>query len=271
MYQEYQPCRLLSSYVDKYWEFEGRPSGRMRINILPDGCTDFIFTLGEVAQAVERKELVMQPYRSYFVGPMNRNIELITCTDSVHMLGIRFLPGGLFRFMNLPLHELRNQRISTDVLSSFFDRSLVDRLCECLQRKDRINYIEKYLINALTGQDMTDRQIVFAVDRINREKGKRPVRFLMEEICICQRHFERKFKFHTGFSPKEYSRIVKFRNALDVLRNSSADDLLSVAVTAGYYDVSHFCKEVKTLSGCPASSFWGLDVPEDLTLTYIER
>ncbi len=42
----------------------------MRINIPPDGCTDFIFTLGEATQAVN-SSLTMKPYRAYFIGPMN--------------------------------------------------------------------------------------------------------------------------------------------------------------------------------------------------------
>ena len=49
MYNEYQPSLLLAPYIDKYWEFKGNPDYGMKINILPDGCTDFIFTLGEVA------------------------------------------------------------------------------------------------------------------------------------------------------------------------------------------------------------------------------
>ena len=52
MYKEYPPCSLLSPYIDKYWEFKGNPEYGMRINILPDGCTDFIFTLGEATQTV---------------------------------------------------------------------------------------------------------------------------------------------------------------------------------------------------------------------------
>ena len=49
MYTEYQPSHLLAPYIDNYWEFKGNPEYGMRIHILPDGCTDFIFTLGEVA------------------------------------------------------------------------------------------------------------------------------------------------------------------------------------------------------------------------------
>ena len=54
MYTEYQPSHLLAPYIDNYWELKGTPEYGMRIHILPDGCTDFIFTLGEVAEAVEK-------------------------------------------------------------------------------------------------------------------------------------------------------------------------------------------------------------------------
>ena len=77
MYNEYQPSLLLAPYIDKYWEFKGNPDYGMKINILPDGCTDFIFTLGEVADIAEQESLIMQPYRSYFVGPMSRYSTLI--------------------------------------------------------------------------------------------------------------------------------------------------------------------------------------------------
>ena len=83
MYNEYQPSLLLAPYIDKYWEFKGNPDYGMKINILPDGCTDFIFTLGEVADIAEQESLIMQPYRSYFVGPMSRYSTLITYAKSI--------------------------------------------------------------------------------------------------------------------------------------------------------------------------------------------
>ena len=43
------------------------------------------------------------------------------------------------------------------------------------------------------------------------------------------------------------------------------------AVNAGYYDVSHFLKEVKTLSGGMAESFLSPTLPQEGLLTYIEK
>ena len=38
MYTEYQPCGLLSAYIDKYWVFKGKTELGTYFKILPDGC-----------------------------------------------------------------------------------------------------------------------------------------------------------------------------------------------------------------------------------------
>ena len=65
------------------------------------------------------------------------------------------------------------------------------------------------------------RSMLFAIQQINRCKGDLSLLRLAEETCLCQRHFERKFKQHTGLTPKEYSRIMKFKHAVDLLRSTS--------------------------------------------------
>lgn len=271
MYTEYQPSHLLIPYIDNYWEFKGSPEYGMRIHILPDGCTDFIFTLGEVANAVEEDSLIMQPYRSYFVGPMTKFSELVTYAESVHMFGVRFLPCGLSCFTNLPLHEFVNSRISTNEMKAVFDDTFIERLGEQKSVADRIRLVEEYLLLYLTRHyQPADSHVAMAVNMINHSGGKRSVRSLMDEVCLCQRHFERKFKHYTGFTPKEYSRIVKFKNAVELLRNTTSTNMLTTAVDAGYYDLAHFSKEIKSMSGNTPTSFLSLTVSEDTSLTYIE-
>ena len=57
---------------------------------------------------------------------------------------------------------------------------------------------------------------------------------------------------------KEYSRIIKFKNAVDLLRSTSSNQLFSVAIEAGYYDTAHLSKEIKALSGNTPGSFLSL-------------
>lgn len=270
MYREYQPCGQLSPYIDKYWEFKGNTEPGIRINILPDGCTDFIFTLGEATQAL-KDNLVMQPFRSYFIGPMTTYSELVTHTTTVYMLGIRFRTCGIFRFMDLPLHELTDQRISTGNLSTFFDDSWVQQLYEKQNIREQINLIETTLLKALhSHEQIGDKQILLAVDRIVRHKGKLSIHSLIKDICLSQRHFERKFKIYTGYTPKEYSRIIQFRNAVGILQSTAFDNLLTIAIQAGFYDVPHLVREIKRMSGNTPRSFLSLSAESETAPLFID-
>lgn len=269
MYKEYFPCHLLSFYIDKYWEFEGEVSRGTCFNILPDGCTDFIFTLGEVAN-IDDCKLVMHPYRSYFVGSMTKYSRLIANSDTINMFGIRFRPCGVSYFTSLPLPELTDARVYTGDLQTIFNDSIADVLCEKNSIGERIDFIEKYLLKHLHhNQYEVDRNILYAVNQINNQQGKQLIQELANEVNLCQRQFERKFKRFTGYTPKEYSRIVQFQNVVKLLRNSTFDNLLSIAVSAGYYDVSHLSKEIKRMSGNTPVSFLSSPQPKEITLTYI--
>lgn len=112
--------------------------------------------------------------------------------------------------------------------------------------------------------------MLFAIQQINRCKGDLSLLRLAEETCLCQRHFERKFKQHTGLTPKEYSRIMKFKHVVDLLRSTSFDNLLSVAIKAGYYDVSHLSKEIKKMSGNTPSQLLTSAPLEEGTLSYVK-
>lgn len=269
MYTEYAPSFPLSSYIDNYWEFKGAPPQGTRIRILPDGCTDFIFTLGEPAN-VAGGALSMQPYRSYFVGPMTKYATLVTHTDTVHMLGIRFLPCGVLRFGALPLHQLADTRLPAADLSLFFNDSLADALAEQPGIAQRIALIEKRLLFYLQHHPIEmERAIGYAVAQIDRHQGLLPIGRLASEINLCERQLERKFKQHTGFTPKAYSRIVQFRKASELLRAGSFDNLLSIAIEAGYYDVSHLSREIKKMSGGTPLSFLAAMPADEMALTYV--
>lgn len=269
MYQEYAPCDLLSPYIDKYWEFKGDIGKGRHFNILPDGCTDFIFTLGEGANDCE-DTLVVHPYRSYFVGSMTRCSHLVAASDTIDMLGIRFRPCGVCHFVQLPLPELTNKRVYTGDLDTVFDDAVADRLGEKDTIEEKISFIEAYLLSHLSHfQYEVDKSIVYAVNQINRHHGRQPIPVVAEQVNLCQRHFERKFKGFTGYTPKEYSRIVQFKNTVELLRNAEFDNLLSVAVSAGYYDVPHLSREIKRMSGTTPLSFLSAPQPKEVTLTYM--
>lgn len=63
---------------------------------------------------------------------------------------------------------------------------------------------------------------------------------------------------------------MKFKHVVDLLRSTSFDNLLSVAIKAGYYDVSHLSKEIKKMSGNTPSQLLTSAPLEEGTLSYVK-
>lgn len=269
MYKEYPPCENLAPFIDKFWIFKGRSEIGTRFKILADGCTDFIFSIGNMTVPADEHQMIMQPYRSFFVGPMRVYSNLTTLTDSLHMLGVRFRPCGLAAFTKEPLGQFTDLRIQSSDINLLFDNAFAEMLCEQPDDSTRIRIIETYLMRHLSRPIRVDKQILHATSLIKQSHGQLPVQNLIGKLCICQRHFERKFKDSTGYTPKEFSRIIKFQHAIEVLRNATHSDLGTIALDCGYYDHSHFIKEFKRLAGDVPSYFLSLPNPADEPLTYI--
>lgn len=88
-----------------------------------------------------------------------------------------------------------------------------------------------------------------AIKLINTSKGNITIDFLASNTCLSRKQFERIFQAHIGISPKQYLKIVRFQNAIFIKQNSKAITLTDLAYESGYYDQSHFIKEIKDLAG----------------------
>jgi transcriptional regulator GlxA family with amidase domain len=110
-------------------------------------------------------------------------------------------------------------------------------------------------VNLLPCLYRPDGQITRAVDLIRLANGQLPIAAVAPDVCLCQRHFERKFKSAIGISPKLFAKIFRFKHALRRLKSDPREDLLDVAVACGYHDHSHLIKDFKALSGDAPTNF----------------
>lgn len=254
LYREYTPNGILSEFIDKYWVVQDHTHSPGKYKILPDGYSDFIFCLSGIAMPKAHENLI-SPCESYYVGAMTVFSELTSLPAQLELFGIRFKPGGLSVFCDIPLHEFRNLRVDNGESAFLFPSGFTDRLRKLRTTAGRITEIEKFLLARLGKHFTNNRQVGFAVKQIRLSHGQVAISSLMEKICLCQRHFERKFKYNTGYSPKEFARIARFRHASHLLKNTLPDNYQHLAADCGYYDHSHMAKEFKQLSGASLSEF----------------
>jgi AraC-like DNA-binding protein len=236
MYQEYQPHPFLAPYIETYWVSEDYTEEKISQRILPDGCVDIIFTFNN------------DKLTPLLVGTMTSYFD-ISYIGKIKIAGIRFRPGAIKSFVNIPVFEYTDTRIDILTLDTAIEESFFQRIEDCRTMAQLIPLLNQYFIQRLSRLSFSDKQVDYAVRLIESQKGNISATKLAEEVCLSPRQLERRFKESVGISPKVFSRITKFRNLSQILKANPRYSLSDIAFTFGYYDHSHLIKEFKRLTG----------------------
>jgi len=242
-YQEYNPDIRLSTWIKKFWlATDFTPSG-IFAKVLPDACANIIFDVD--ASGFSSTKIFGTTTDFIEVNPVKH----------VRMFGIRFKPAGIAAFTRIPQMEFTDREVDLALVETLFDDSFYEALPEKQSAEEIIAHTNNYLINLLPRLYLPDTQVLRAIDTINLAKGQLNLSYLADNICLSQRHFERKFKNAVGVSPKMFAKTVRFQHAIHDIVMQPDKDLLTIAIECGYYDRTHLMRDVKSLSG---------DIPTDI-------
>lgn len=101
---------------------------------------------------------------------------------------------------------------------------------------------------------MKNNPLQSVIQDIHSTNGQISIDELSKRNFKTVRQLERNFKKLVGLSPKEYSNIIRFQNALNIIKNSDENrSFLDIAFECGYYDHSHLTNEIKRYTGLSPS------------------
>lgn len=161
---------------------------------------------------------------------------------------VDFLPGGLFRLLGIPMHELFDGGF--DALD-FFDsgcKTLNEQLKNLPDLETGKKLVENYLLSRLP---VFSDAIPFdaALMTLLKNDGQLSIEQTASIACLSLKQFERKCSERIGMSPKMYARILRFSKAY---RLHEADPNLSwtkIAYEAAYFDQMHLIRDFKVFAG----------------------
>lgn len=246
MYKEYPPDIRLQHLIDTYWVADGMIDAPITQGVMPDGCVDIIFDFGHRHYQGKSPKLI---------GTMTSLLEVTYQAGQVQMMGIRFAPGGITAFTRMPIHEITNRNIDLPLSETLLDSSFYESLPDIALITERIAHINKYFIDRLHKLYTPDKQIMHAVSLIGNNHGQLSVKQLAGEVCLGERHFERKFKTAIGISPKTFSNVMRFEFTRHYLKRYTEESLFSASIACGYHDLSHMNKEFQILGRISPSEF----------------
>jgi len=251
IYVEHAPHPELARYIECYWSIVCRlsPEARQPARVLPDGCMDILFNLGDQPR---REQGADTP--ATVIGAMTQAVE-VEYDDHMELVGVRFRPGGATPWLDVPASELTDQVVGLEELWGAEAKRTYERLSEAGAR-GRIALLDEILIKRLRGTaNPADQRILRASEAVADHDGGLRVELLADATGLGRRQLERRFLACVGVPPKTASRIARFRSVVSGMHADPASELARLVMEAGYADQAHMNRDFRALAGVAPGAY----------------
>lgn len=212
-----------------------------------------IFYLGSPIRAkkMDGKMFERQPH-CVVVGPQLTPVEIELAKDHRAVM-IGFQPGGLFRFLGIPMTEMYDNGIDGIHILDKDIRNLIDDLQET-EQPELINVkVQLWLMEKV--QNACE---LLPLDRALRKLQEEGDRYTMDDVarnaCLSLRQFQRKCHERLGMNPKLYARIARFSKAYSMFEADQQLTWSHISHHCGYFDQMHLIRDFKEFAGVTPGS-----------------
>lgn len=244
IYYTIPPPPSLSTYVRFFWVLESDQPYCHRS--MADGCAEMVFhykgVFDEIANGKTEKSFLAglhgpsQLYRRFIIN------------NSFGIFGVYLYPFAIPQLFSLPANELSDQMPDLETLFGAEGRQLEENIMLAKNNRQRVAIASTFLEKKLSKNKEHNSCFYSIISNIIHAKSLKTVDQLAKNSFLSVRQFERNFKLFSGFSPKLYSRIIRFQLATQQYGHANKN-LTDIAYDCGYYDQSHFIHDFKQFSG----------------------
>jgi AraC-like DNA-binding protein len=252
------PSEELSDYVRFFWTLDAKAESMFPFvhRALPDNCLELIFYCHGKFSISSSTGEEGNTFSSGVFGHAQKFRQFKTDSDFT-LFGVYLYPHTFKTLFNLPAHELANQMVDSETLWGTEGKILEEKIMLAANDTIRADIFSDFLFHRIRNKvpDSRESGFIGTLKKIVSNNSVLSIPSFASDCNLSRRQFERKFKDFSGFSPKDFFRIIRFKNVLkeSAQRNKS---LAQIAIDSGYYDQSHFTHEFKKYSGYSPKEFF---------------
>jgi AraC-like DNA-binding protein len=247
-----KPSAQLQPYIDCYYLLEGDFAEPIYDVFFPDGCVEVVFNVGWDFYRNDEKE-----HWAKVIGQITQPLK-IKVVGNGKSFGIWFYPHTFSLFSKIPLIDLNDKIVH---LEAVFSADFIHSVGDLLENNDIAQLIENvndYLIKTIQKpkNELKNDVANYAIITILTHNGAVDLNSIAQNCGISSRYLQKIFLEKVGFSPTYFTRILRFRQALNTLNSTSAKQhLTTVGYQMGYFDQAHFIREFKEFTGFSPSHY----------------
>jgi len=182
--------------------------------------------------------------QSIIVGPQVSQVNI--AMGMHHMIvSVAFMPGGMHRLLKMPMHELYDEPFDATLLLGREIAEVNERLQEAQTALEMKNVVEHFLMYKLDHSSLLPWEHALKAQL----QGSMPIESAASLACLSLRQYERRTKEIMGYSPKIFSRLVRFSKAYRLKEQQPWLNWTSIAHSCGYFDQMHLIRDFKDFTG----------------------
>ena len=250
--EEFSPDASLTPFIRSYFFISVKLA---TFHFPADGCPGLIINLGEPFLLGFEQGHLTEIVGCRLFGSQTRNLLTKHVAKQTTLLAVKFNPGQLTRFFNIPAIELTDTSASLQALWGSFGKEMEHRLLETETIANRLRLLDHTFVKRLSNRKPFDARISAALNAIWRSKGRVRIRQLAQALDLSPRHLDRRFLDCVGLTPKRMCRIIRFLGVFSSMNSIRSLDWADLAIANGYSDQAHLIRECRYFTGHSPRSY----------------
>lgn len=245
------PCEELADYIEFFSESSSEATeaymgkSGFLVKMFPSWTPTFWFNLGPSYQLKTGDKLYKIAKGTDVLLIRDSIVERINQAND-HIFTVKFFPGGLESIFDIDQSRMKYQVVG---LCNILPSSLIQQLRELNNLEERQHVLQHFILQRVRKKKSRDHYIRFVRETIaNYENGQLQynINELSARLFTTSKTINRYFNNIIGTSPKNYFNILRARAALIAWVANKKD---FIPTDFGYYDPSHFYKEMNRFTG----------------------
>lgn len=248
----YTPKAELVPYVSSYCCYHfGLQLQQTTLFFLPEGIVEIIFQRDAGMRYTHPITGEWLDRECAFVGGLHTRAYRIKVGKARQAFGIRFRAGTFAYFTSFPVHELKNQLLNPALLWGQAGQDWQEKMTSATTTAQQVSLANQFLVSQFKACLPFPVNALLAL--IQQKEGHCKVTELARIACLSDAQFRLRFNAHFGVSPKTYLRLYRLEQLKKIGQPQMS--MRDLAFQLGYYDPSHFNKEVKLITGLSPTRF----------------
>ena len=245
-YREFAPGAEATGFCESVWihqtPYGPAPAGAAH-RVLPEMGVSLAF------QGFRDAEGRPRAWSAILAGPKLR-AQVFDLVPGRELAAIKIKPEWVGPLLDIDPLAVESQVVDLVTVAP----AQADRLHDVLARTRSAEAALRALMTAMLAARRASRTSPSTVacvglDAVRRRAGRVSCGQLATRLGLSDRHFRRYVRDSTGCPPKTYSRLLRFVDATWTADRSDHPVWADVALSAGYFDQSHFIRDCIALAG----------------------